>query len=655
MEMREPEGEGLGDVAARLDAERFVGRRAELAMIDAALEGASSTRLFYVFGPGGIGKSALLRQAGRMATAGGRTVHVLDGRVLPAAADVLEAALEPAFVEPRPVVIVDEMDRLVSLRHELRQGLLTRLPADAVVLLAGRRRPDRAWFEAGLEHLAVEVPLHPLDSADARALLGRYGIDDDDQVGPVLTWAAGYPLPLTLAARVVRPGWSLPPAGVADPDRGGPTDDQLADLLLVRLAGDELDGIDPAVLEVAAVAPAVDARLLAAVLPGKRTRSAMAQLRELSVSERIGHRTTLHRLVRDAVRTRLRSTEPERYRTLVLRVAEHLRARVAGGEVELAYELADLIENPMARVGFGPSDAYYVGRFRPQDLITLGTVRGALGTRWWRRYERWCEDHPEQGVPVRHVTGELAAMVISGGLDRLPEPARHEIECGPVYDYARRHGMVEQAVFVNDLTFMHDVPDEVARAEMVRVGNAALIGRSGLSNPRFVFATGETRTADDGTEPFGYEEVPELRRSDDERALRTWMVDFGPGGAVGRVLAMIRAEQGVTGDGEGSDQVDRSAALLVALRSFHDDDVMGQSSLGESAEQARAVVRQAVRAAFGWGEDELLLRTVLERTYLDADGGHAVAMAELPMSRSSFYRHLQRARDRLASTPPPSP
>ena len=37
----------------------------------------------------------------------------------------------------------------------------------------------------------------------------------------------------------------------------------------------------------------------------------------------------------------------------------------------------------------------------------------------------------------------------------------------------------------------------------------------------------------------------------------------------------------------------------------------------------------------------------VDPNYLDLDGGHAVARQELFMSRSSFYRHLQKARDRL--------
>ena len=51
----------LRDLAAVADAERFVGRDAELQVAADVLSDASPSRLLFVHGPGGIGKSAMLR------------------------------------------------------------------------------------------------------------------------------------------------------------------------------------------------------------------------------------------------------------------------------------------------------------------------------------------------------------------------------------------------------------------------------------------------------------------------------------------------------------------------------------------------------------------------------------------------------------------
>ena len=60
----------------------------------------------------------------------------------------------------------------------------------------------------------------------------------------------------------------------------------------------------------AAIAPLVDAGLLAAALPGRPTREAIATLAGLAVTERVGGRVALHGVLAAAVRARLRESAP---------------------------------------------------------------------------------------------------------------------------------------------------------------------------------------------------------------------------------------------------------------------------------------------------------------------------------------------------------
>lgn len=135
-------------------------------------------------------------------------------------------------------------------------------------------------------------------------------------------------------------------------------------LLADRLGGGELSGVDPDVLDVAGVASVVDARVLAAALPGGPVRGGLAQLRDLSTAERLGARVSLHRLLRSAVRARLASTDPDRYRTLVMRTAEHLRHRALTEDHRLLLELADLVEDPELPLSFDPGTSYFPDRVR---------------------------------------------------------------------------------------------------------------------------------------------------------------------------------------------------------------------------------------------------------------------------------------------------
>ncbi|WP_426571190.1 ATP-binding protein [Aquihabitans sp. McL0605] len=650
--------ERLGEVAEQLDAERFVGRRRALDLVDAAVTGTSSHRIVHVHGPGGVGKSALLRAIERQARDRGREVVHLDGRLVAPAPDVLAAEVARADAEGS-VLIIDEVDELAPLRFELRSLIRSTLPASSVVVLAGRRPPGREWFDQGLEAISVEVALRPLTIAEGRELLERYDITDATVVEQLLTWAAGYPLALTVGANLRgTPVDSELRANVgADTTDGG-----LDDVIVARLGGRELAGVDPDVLDVACIAPAVDARLLAAVLPGRATRTGLAQLRALSVSEPLGQRTTLHRLVRSALRSRLRNTDPDRYRTTVVRVADHLRKRALTEDPMIVLELASLVEHPELRLSFDASTTHYADHPRPGDVETVEAFTGAGGTAWFARFRRWCEEQPNQAITVRRATGELVAMSVICMADEMPPWAEDDIETGPFLRHARAAGRLAESGHMHDTIIMEDPDDAAAIAEVIRVGNAGALAAGAVRTPRYVYVTATAWNEHDGTAPLGYQDVPELRRHDDERELSTIMTDFGPDGAVGQIYNLVLMEQQV----EPSPQAGVQAlALVAALRSFHDDVALAASPLApadagddeaERAEAVREVVRQSIDAAFGPSAPDQELRRAIERTYLDPDGGHGVAQRELHMSRSSFYRHLQKARQHLVdrAAPPPA-
>ena len=633
-------------MAAELDAKRFVGRAAALALADGALSGTSDHRILHVHGPGGVGKSALLRAIERRARAAGRPVVHLDGRLVQPEPDALLAAIAPAAADGS-VLIVDEVDVLVPLRFELRGAITSSVPGDGVVVLGGRRAPGREWFDGGLEQLSVDVRLTPLSSAEGRELLGRYDVTDADDVDGLLAWAGGDPLALAVGANLRK---GEPDVDLAEVITSKPMGDGLDDLIVARLGGQELAGVDPDVLDVACVAPAVDARLLTAVLPGRATRGGLAQLRALSVSEPLGQRTTLHRLVRSALRSRLRESDPERHRAIVLRVAEYLRLRAVTEDPLIVLELAELVETPELKLGFDASSTHYADRPRPGDLEIAAAFTGAGETEWFGRFRRWCDEQPMQCITVRRATGELAAMSIICMADEMPPWADDIIETGPVLAHARAAGVLGETGLMHDTIIMED--DPVAIAEVLRVGNAGAMSVGAVRNPRYIYVTSTIWRDDDGTEPLGYQDVPELRRNDHERELTTIRTDFGPDGAVGQVYGLILMEQ----QSEAAAPTSAGAiALIAALRSFQDDESLAASALAPAdgdraakAEAVRSIVVAAIDGAFDGSTADQQLRLAIERAYLDPDGGHGVAQRELHMSRSSFYRHLQKARQQLA-------
>src|SRR5689334_5406909 len=215
---------GARDVASRRWGERlsalrdryFVGRSTELELFRGCLDQDGAERplaLLFVHGPGGVGKSVLLREFARLAGARGASVVALDGRDLePSPAGFLSAlrgALElPPDASPlaaladadRSVLLVDTYEQLRPLDGWLREQLLPELPERALVVLAGRSPPSSAWrADPAWSELARIVPLRNLAPPDSRGYLAARGVPDA-QHAAVLEFTHGHPLALSLLA-----------------------------------------------------------------------------------------------------------------------------------------------------------------------------------------------------------------------------------------------------------------------------------------------------------------------------------------------------------------------------------------------------------------------------------------------------------------------
>lgn len=85
------------------------------------------------------------------------------------------------------------------------------------------------------------------------------------------------------------------------------------------------------------------------------------------------------------------------------------------------------------------------------------------------------------------------------------------------------------------------------------------------------------------------------------------------------------------------------------LKGFHRPAVLADSTLGGGVDEVRARLLAAVAAEFADSEGDRLLREVLEAAYLAPDASHAAAMRSLHLSRTTYYRRLAEATDRLAA------
>lgn len=634
----------LGDHLAAIDARRFTGRTGLLSRFDRLLAGDGPERVALVHGPGGIGKSAVLRAVGRRAAAAGRPVWSLDARALQPLPGEVERALAGAADRPGAVVLIDSFELIPAQAGLLRERVLPGLAADAVVVIAGRQAPDRAWFRGGWEHVCVELPVPPLPAAEARALLATLGVTDDAAADALVEWAAGSPLALTLAAPAGSDTSTIDLVGV-----------DLAKMIVRRLAGDELSEVDTDVLEVAAVARAVDGRLLAAVLPGRPTRAANERLRSSSVAELVDARVALHDLVRAALRDELRRRDRARYDRLRCRIADHLYARVVGGETRLVSDLIELIDDPGVRWGIGGSaghtcrvDPYRSGEV---DDVVAAYLDDKGDPGWWDDLAPVLDAAPEAGLVARDLAGRPLGFCVSLPAQRWPAAADDDRVLGPILADARARGPERALIFRE--TFSVDADD------VVGVLNLAAVLRSGLANVErsyIVDCSVGLGSTIDFFKAVGAVHHPGLDTEHEGRRVKVWVIEHGPGGMVGQVRDVIRAEAGVAAP-EGAEPAEEDLVGLAveAVRDYSRPAVLAASPLAavgatteERIEALRAAIRRAVAAAFGPGPDDDLARRMVELADLDASVTHEQAAARLAVSRATYFRHLRQARRRVA-------
>ncbi|MGD9695239.1 MAG: ATP-binding protein [Thermoleophilia bacterium] len=637
----------LGSRRDARDAGRFVGRARELSVIDRLLGDDPRTSVLFVHGPGGIGKSTLLREATRRALLAGFDVRAVDGREAATDPAGLAATLDGLAESARPLVVIDTYELISAVGGALRTAILPSLPASTRVLIAGRRPPEPEWHEGGWEAVTTTLALGPLDDAEARLLLRHHGVEDEAREATLLTWSRGLPLALAMGADAAVAAGAVELRSLDD-------DRALAAALLGRLAGDEPEGADRDVLAVAAIAPAVDARLLAAALPGIDPDRAESWLRGLSFAVPAGPRVRLHDRVAAAMRTKLRTADPQRERELRRRIGDHLHDRAATGRPGLIAELISLIEDPAIRAGFAleSGDRFRIDRVRAGDAAAAVRALGAEDSVWWPGVRRYLEEAPDRVIVARDARGALAGFSITVTPATAPPWIDEDAVLGPWIAHARRRAPDGNALLWRntfDLTGGEDSP-------IAALLNMAGIQMSGLANVRLIYGHVDPDDEEQRelSRAIGAVMVPELTVRDRDRDIECHLIDHGEGGILAAARGLLYADLRLprpparTRDEVGAD------AVRDALRAFHDPLALAASPLAqgatveERASSVRVLLREGLMAAFGDARDEWIQRSTIELGYLDGHGGHARAALALNVSRTTYFRRLAEASDRLA-------
>ena len=585
------------------DAGHFVGREAELAAVRDLLDEATPSRILFVHGPGGIGKSALLREATRQAARERFGTRSHDGRTLRGGLeDMLQQLAVPDAASL--FLVIDEVEHLGSLLLPLRDALLDRMPESTRIVLAGRDEPDPSWRSGGLPSIVIDLPLGPLSDAQADLFLTQRGLGDPEHRRRIVSWGRGYPLALTVAASA--PG--------AHPDAGLET--HLEERLTAWLAGRSIADIDREVLEVAAIARIVDRRLLAAALPGRNTRELFPRLQSHPIMQSLGWGCSMHPVLAEAMRTRLRSTASSRYRQLVRRVAEHLAMRARLGDMDALVELSMLIEGAEYRraIGNEPSRSFYADRPRPGERDQFGDANGFRTGPDWAEFCAWGATGTE--FVLRRLSGEALLWVVLIPIARLGA-------LGPIAASQRaaaeRIGARADRSFATLSFFGEGTLEE--QQEVARLASGAFMRNAGMPDLEAILMTFPEPARRPGPNAIDSYEIT------DAGTHPVTVSDFRPAGAVGFVEGIVLAEQG------------------FGPHEYGVADLLADTADPDRQQRLRALLDEV----FDDSANDRRLRAILEAAHLGPRQSEAALLERFHIGRTTWYRLLRTARERVLS------
>jgi hypothetical protein len=677
----------LGDVLTEHRRRRFVGRSAEIELFRAALDDTVDQpfSVLHVHGPGGVGKTSLLEVLGVIAAGAGATVARLDGRDLdPSPVSALEALGESLAVPPgdgpigvpkgggRLVLLVDAYEQMTPLDQWFRVRLIRRLPASAIIVIAGRDAPTRAWrTDAAWGARLRVVSLRNLSPEDSQAFLRKAGIDRHLHERIVrLTY--GHPLGLALLTDVVTRGGSVG-SDVLSLD--------LVDVLLPRFVEMVPDSRHRRLLGACAVARRTTESLLRDVLEEGDVHDVFTWLRELSFVERRPDGVAPHDLARDVLDADLRWRDFDSYKHVFRKVREHglALARTTSGRAQqrAIFDLKFLVRQArtaMSPVEWGSWGEYYPEPARPDDRESiLQLVETWEGKQSAAIAARWLDRQPEGFFVIRDLHGEVQGML---AIVDLARSVLDDVDADPgaraAWDFAhssappRRGEALTLCRFVVDRN-SYQGPSPTLNATPI------LALQKQLSTPNLSWDFLALAEPDRWVEYFAAGDQPRAEGADfsvGDRRYGLFAHDFRKV----PVDAWIElwTERALAQDVDVSPREHPEAVLVLshpdfeaAVRQGFKDlrrpDLLARNPLlrtrlvadrnregASGAALLEAVLREAATALADHPRDDKLLRAV-DRTYLRPAATQEAAAATLGLPFSTYRRHLTQGMTRIVS------
>jgi hypothetical protein len=441
--------------------------------------------IFYIFGPGGIGKTWLLREFGYMCRQSHITYTYVDLRdVQPSPQAFIQALREgmslPLTTSPldqlaaetdRHVLLIDTYETLAPLSGWLRKEFFPQLSENIFVVIAGRDTSSLAWqMDAGWRELVRFVALRNFSSEESQLFLTKRNIPlEHHQI--IRRFTHGHPLALSLIAD------EFAQQGERTPEFNPETTPNLIKALLERLIQKLPGPIHRAALEACAQVRLMTEPLLARMLDIPDARELFDWLRGLSFVESGPHGIFLHDLAGKALAVDLRWRNRELYDTLLKRARAYYTDQLHHGDMSQQQQIiVDYIflhrHNPVVQPFLdvpGPvSVVTDVGRESDWSAL-ISMVEQQEGQTSAKLAEHWLKHQPGGVMVVRNVDVEAEphqlGLLLTVALEQAtPETIAADPATAAAWRYLQQHAPLraEEKAVIFRFWLAHDTYQDLS-------------------------------------------------------------------------------------------------------------------------------------------------------------------------------------------------
>lgn len=675
----------LADELRSTRSRALVGRAEELALVDALLQEGAGFRLLFVYGPGGVGKSMLVREgAARAARQGVRVGYVSTDRIKPEPVAIVAAVREALDLpeegplgawpgEAPGLLVLDALEHLGTLQGWLTGQLLPELPASLRIVLAGREPPDPRWLaDPGWKKLIRVVRLQDFTAEETRAYLSDRGVASGRRE-EARRVTHGHPLTLSLIADMLlqAPAAELPLERSPD----------LVQLLLEQFVRDVPDYPRRQALWLNSIVGACNQRLIASALevPDDQAAALLDWLQGLSFTRHGIGGVVLHELVRDVLRADLQWRDGELYRIFVKRVIESELSQLeqlAGAPrrqkiADLLFIIANASIRPERIYASGSLGEIQVSPARDEHWPALREmVRKHEGEASVGPLQHWRQQgaqtlvyaapgEPPQGFSMMLDLARIAAQDAEAdpGVQPIFQALTEQQRLQPnaptlLFRYWMTAESYQDISELQSRIFLQIIERVLATPELsfmlaVHQSPERWIPLTAASRIRH-FPAGDFTLGEHRYGVFGHDFRSE--------SVARWSKES--------ILLSLGYRAPAGPEPPRLSRDDFRAAVKQALRRFHRPDLLADSPLlalrfvrrhrpeassePERVEALRHIMEEQARQFCQSERDEALYR-VLEKTYFRPVAKQMVAAAELNLSFGTYRRYLGQAVDRLVA------